>query len=401
MTSKTPITGEAWQRALEESVAFLHRHSGFLFCAYPDADAVGSMLSLALYLQRLGKQAWLVRPGPLHGKVEFLEDILNHNRIAILDSPAAIRQAAPEVEGVVFCDTATHKLVPFFSELAGLFIETGRPVLEIDHHFGTDSAAVAGHGLHLFRQANATTEIAAELLEAYFNTHPGSPNPFEQRNIVVSLLTGLITDTGGGNIPTRRDDYEFWNRRLGGLLKMQTRLNQATDSAAPQFTSPEDIRRFLIQLSGEQACCVEALKRRIVSENGVGFLNLLDSALPAVEGPCRTRDAVWFNHIRDTMANVVTDVAGQVGLLFYSDKTADGKDCLYIKIRRTLDCSFDLRETEGPIQAAFGQDHHLGGGGHPGAVSFRIRPLSDDAFLNGVERLTGFLRSRVNSPSAP
>ena len=50
MTPKTPITGEAWNRTPQEGVAFFHRHSGFLFCAYPDADAVGSMLSLALYL---------------------------------------------------------------------------------------------------------------------------------------------------------------------------------------------------------------------------------------------------------------------------------------------------------------------------------------------------------------
>ena len=395
MTVKTPITGEAWKEALDKSLVFLRAHAGFLFCAYPDADAVGSMLALALYLQRLGKQTWLVRPGPLHENVDFLEAILNHNRITILDSPQSIQNAAPQVEALVFCDTANRQLVPFFSELDRLFLQKGRPVLELDHHFGTDSAAVARHGIHLFRQANATTEIAAELLERYHRKTPGTPNPFEQRNIVISLLTGLITDTGGGNIPIRPEDYRFWNHRLGELLRRQTHPGPHPGNAAPQFSSPADIRKFLTRLSEEQTECVEALKRRIRHQSGIGVLNLLDSVRPTLEGPCRTQDPVWFTHILDTMANLVTEEAGQVGLLFYSDKTAAGEDCIYLKMRRTLGCPLDLRETESAVQAAFGE-HHLGGGGHPGAVSYRIRPLPEPKFLEGIERLTAYLSSRLD-----
>ncbi len=392
MIAKHPVTGEAWEQALIESVGFLNRHSSFLFCGYPDADALGSMLSLALHLKSLGKRTYVVWPGPVMGKTDFLETILHHNRLPLLKTSEEIRSASEHIDAVIVCDTANRKLVPLFTELKPQIQQRNWPLLELDHHFGTDSEPIATDGLHLFRQANATTEIAAQLLRAFAQSTDHSPDPFDQRNIVVCLLTGMIADTGGGNACIHPEDYEYWTRQLGRRLKRHTRTLASEERDAPQFASPEEIWEFLVQLSDEEKRCVEHLQKRIDHADGVGALNLLESTLSGIESARAVNRASWAQ-VFETMANAVPEIAGSFGLMFFQDTTAENEDCYTIKIRRATSCSIDLRETEPNIQSAFGPDTVLGGGGHPGAVSFRIRRIDEASFLEGIERQVNQLRA--------
>lgn len=394
MTKKHAVPGDAWRPALVEGATFLHRHAGFVFCGYPDADALGSMLSLALYLKDLGKRVYIVWPGPLIGKTDFLEDILRHNRVPLLHSEERVRACAGKVDAIVVCDTANSKLVPLYSELNRQFLERGVPVLEIDHHFGTDSAPIHPDGLHLFREANSTTEIAAEVLETYQKTFEDMPDPFGRRNILVSLLTGLIADTGGGNASIRREDYDFWLKRLGERLRHNTiPPGGEEDPESPYFSSPEEIEAFLVQLSDAERQGVERLQGRITHDKGVGVLNLLDSTRRELETSLGLSAAAWAQ-ILETMANAIPEVAGRVGMIYFHDKTADGEDCYFIKLRRAQESSIDLRETETDFRAAFEGDAVLGGGGHPNAVSFRISLLPEGNFLSGVDMLLDLLRER-------
>lgn len=396
MTSKFAVASEDWGPALTQSASFLRRHSGFVFCGYPDADALGSMLSLALYLKELGKRVYIVWPGPLIGKTDFLEDILRHNRIPLLDSAERIKECAEKVSAFVVCDTANCKLVPLYNELNQHILMKGTPVLEIDHHFGTDSEPIHPDGLHLFREANSTTEIAAEILEAYAKTDPEAPDPFKRRNILVSLLTGLIADTGGGNASIRPEDYNFWVKRLGDRLAEKTRRGRVdADQDVPHFSRPEDITGFLIKLSDSERQGVERLQDKIVHENGVGVLNLLDTTRSKLETSLQLSAAAWAQ-ILETMANAIPEVAGRVGMIFFHDKTAEGEDCYFIKLRRAQETTMDLRETESDIRAAFEDGSVLGGGGHPNAVSFRIRLIPEDQFIKSIELLTKTLRESIN-----
>ncbi|QPJ60841.1 MAG: hypothetical protein G3M70_02630 [Candidatus Nitronauta litoralis] len=392
MISKLAVSSEAWGPALSQSASFLRGHSGFVFCGYPDADALGSMLSLALYLKELGKRVYIVWPGPLIGKTDFLEDILRHNRVPLLGTAERIREYSEKVDALVVCDTANRKLVPLYKELKQHILAKETPVLEIDHHFGTDSEPVHPDGLHLFREANSTTEIAAEVLEAYAKADSEAPDPFKRRNILVSLLTGLIADTGGGNVSIRPEDYDFWVKRLGDRLTEKTRRGRVdTDQDVPHFSSPEDIKEFLVKLSDSERQGVERLQEEIVHENGVGVLNLLDATRSRVEASLQLSAAAWAQ-ILETMANAIPEVAGRVGMVYFHDKTAEGEDCYFIKLRRAQESAIDLRETESDIRSAFEDGAVLGGGGHPNAVSYRVRLIPEDQFLKSVEKLTKTLR---------
>ena len=70
-----------------------------------------------------------------------------------------------------------------------------------------------------------------------------------------------------------------------------------------------------------------------------------------------------------------------------------GEDCIFIKLRRAIDYDgFDLREVEGPIKKAF-SFNYMGGGGHSGAVSFRVNSLGEEDFLLQFKPVADFIKS--------
>lgn len=396
---KVPISGERWRENRDRAIARFRQNRHFLFSAYPDADALGTMLALALYLRLLNKKATLLFPGPIKANLQFMKDIIRYNNITVVEDAAELVSLQDEVDTVVFCDTAHARLVPLFSTVQDCFLSRGVPSIEIDHHFGTDSAAITGQGVHLFRKANASAEIAAELLQGLHRLQPDLPAPFEQRNIVISLLMGMLTDTFGGRAVPLREDYDYWSRLLGDSLRKGTpAVKESSPGNGPNhlFRSPQEILTHLNRLSPEQEQYVAALKRRIVHHRGVGELNLFDSSLTGLSDELIQSGHAEFFQIWNAMANIVPQAGGKVGLFYFNGANAEGQPCLFLKIRWAFGFDgFDLRETEPVLKSVF-ENHYLGGGGHTGAVSFRILPMAEPEFRSKVGSLVSFLESQIN-----
>ena len=83
MTPKVPITGTPWKQSLGEAIQLLRSRRSFFFSGFPDADALGTMLALGLYLRLLGKKATLFFPSPLKANLQFMKDIIQYNNIAV------------------------------------------------------------------------------------------------------------------------------------------------------------------------------------------------------------------------------------------------------------------------------------------------------------------------------
>jgi hypothetical protein len=76
-----------------------------------------------------------------------------------------------------------------------------------------------------------------------------------------------------------------------------------------------------------------------------------------------------------------------VGFLYFHGKNAEDKDCIYIKMRRSSQYSgIDLRTTECHLRTIF-EDKYMGGGGHAGAVSFRVHLHDENQFLTNFEQV--------------
>ena len=400
MFLKQPIVGELWADHLERAVSLVGEKENFLFCGDIDPDSVGSMVSLALFLRLMDKQAAVILPNGLNENLSYLTSILNHNSIRILNTEHEIRDLRNSIEVVIACDTANAKLIPFFTTLQEEFVQKNVPVIEVDHHFGADSEAVTEGSIKLFREANATTEIIGELLQSLASKFPETTDPFSQRNILIGLITGLLGDTAGGKAAPFKKDFDCWMKKLEGRLAENTRWRKTKngrsgDSKNSKFETPEQIREYLDCLTVQQEEYLSVLMNGIDRQGGLGFLNLMNSAYKEIENICKPNDSGWFTDILGFLLNHVPEETGKVGVVCYNGKNAEGEDCIFIKLRRSTGYDgFDLRRVEDPIKRAF-DGYYMGGGGHSGAASFRVASHDEKEFFLRFQPVADFIKSSI------
>jgi len=400
MKQKVPTPNDLWESNLEQAASLIESNQTFLFSADIDPDSVGAMMSLSLYLRMLDKQVYIVISNALGENLSYLGKMIDYNDIHTLRNTDEIAGVKNAIDAVIFCDTANTKLVPFYPFIWEHLLSRDLPVIEIDHHFGADSEKLANDGVTLFRKANATTEITGELLKKLHQKYPEKPHPFNQRNIVISILTGLLGDTVGGRTVPYKQSYVQWVGSLGNKLKRNTRWRKpngvrAGDDKKTKFGNPGQILEYLNRLSQDQKVCIDSLKDRMVVEGEVCSLNLLNSTYSQVEDVCRPYDSPWFAYILGFLLDQIPNSSGKVGLLYFHGKNADDRDCIYIKMRRSSDYSgIDLRTTECQLRAIFG-GKYMGGGGHPGAASFRIHPHDENEFLAKFEQVVESIQKTI------
>ncbi|MDP6657313.1 MAG: hypothetical protein QF607_03035 [Nitrospinaceae bacterium] len=394
------MKGDVWAGNIDQAIALIEEKENFLFCGDIDPDSVGSMMSLALFLRLMDKQASIVLENGLNENLDYLISILEYNSIRILKTEDEIKNMKESVDAIVICDTANTKLVPFYSVLSDSFLNQNFSVIEIDHHFGADSEELTEDGIKLFREANATTEIIGELLQELVTRFPETTDPFNQRNILIGLITGLLGDTVGGKVVPLKEDFDYWMKELGARLTKNTRWRGAkegrpADSKDSKFASPEKISEYLDRLSDEQEGCLTALTNRINNKNGLGFLNLMEPTYKEVEDVCQPYNSDWFADILGFLLNRVPEEAGKIGVICFNGKNAEGKECIFVKLRRAVAYDgFDLRQVEDQLKGVF-DGSYMGGGGHPGAVSFRIVPQQEEAFLSKLEPVADYIQSNM------
>ncbi|MBC8288058.1 MAG: hypothetical protein H8E42_11350 [Nitrospinae bacterium] len=403
MRVKKTIDGSTWETNMGQAIDLINSSNSILFSGDIDPDSVGSMLSLSLYLDQLDKKVFLIIPEPLGDNLDFFEKIISYNSIRILRTPEEIDTVRDEIDTVIFCDTANTKLVPLYPHISKSILSKKPNVIEIDHHFGADSEELTDYGIKLFRNANANTEIIGDILEMLYNENPERPNPFSQRNIILGLITGLLGDTVGGKVIHYKEDYDHWMKKLGGQLKNITRWRDSADDTrtedcrASKFGDPTQILDYLNKLTEDQESCLNSLNSRVEIKGNMGFLSLLPSTYQEVNGVCQSFESDWFVDIMGLLLNSVPEKSGHAGVVIFEGKNAEGEDCVFIKLRRAVDFSgVDLRTAEDKIKELFG-DLYMGGGGHAGAVSFRIHRLDEKELLTRLENLFDFLNSAIDS----
>jgi phosphoesterase RecJ-like protein len=142
----------------------------------PDGDALGSVAALSNALRKTGKLVYNLLPIPPFSKFDFLQ----------IDRMENVPES---FDAVFFLDCETPDRIGNSDLLSQLFAKKV-PVVNIDHHITNTSFG----SVNLHRVASSTCEILFDIFQEL--NYPIS------KLTAVSLLTGIIEDTGNFRFPS-------------------------------------------------------------------------------------------------------------------------------------------------------------------------------------------------------
>ena len=364
-------------------------NSNFLLVGHknPDEDCVSSMIAFALLLAKLNKNASVVIRKEHQNKFPYLINIGKYNSIKFIESDRDI--TLPD-SVIISVDTPKPSMTDCPDSVVKMISDPGIIKIEIDHHLGADSGYIGDYGYCLVDEASSACELigyfalkltaAREILEKYH------VSDLLSRNFVLSVITGMISDSKMGKyLKTNREKwfYNYFSSLFNDLLYKKT------DTGSGNFSTMEDVFAELEKLSEEEDSCYRYLSERKKSSAKIGYIILSPEEMEYLYSR-------YSNEIIVTVARYAADVlaeeSGFISLVVYHDNP-EKSSLVQFRMRRNHDYrDLDLRK----VIERFKIEN---GGGHPGAVGFRIPAeeagdvrLFAEKIISGTEKMMGNIK---------
>jgi nanoRNase/pAp phosphatase (c-di-AMP/oligoRNAs hydrolase) len=341
-------------RALEEQGSFLiigHKD--------PDEDCVSSMVAFALLANKLNKKSAIVLGPSVQDNFAYLINICRYNSIEILQDGAP--SSAPSA--LVLVDTPKPEMIERRELYDGMRKDPSILKIELDHHLEADSAYFGDPGYRLVYEASSTCEIIgrlalkmssdARLREKY------QIDDLLSRNLVLAILSGMIGDSQMGRYLKTPRERRFYSRYSSLFERM---LERKTRSGSGNYSSKEQVFKALAALSDDEDACFRFMSKDAQTIGRVTF-SVLD------EEASRFLFSTYGNDTSVVVAKALVDALaetnGCLGLVGYYDDPAVSPFAQFRLRRSQAFTAIDLRDA----LAMLGMKN---GGGHPGAVGFRL-----------------------------
>jgi len=365
-------------KSISKIIKTINKKKSFLFVSYLDPDALGSMMALGLVLKRLQKDVYFYISENI--RLEYLQRIIEFNGIEVITDVKAINRKKDKFDCVIFNDTPNRKVVPNTQKFSNLIDKNDKIIIEIDHHFGADAGRISEKSICLFEKANANCEIITKILYKMDRDKEIRKFIIDTvfiRNVILSLITGIISDTQLGTFVVNKHQYKLI------MAFLSKRLQISTVDSIKKLKNPQEIYEYMSARSEKSQICMDTLLTYIEKRKNIFLLDIADMCPAAGTIGCPGCENVQLEDVVETIANKLPEMHKKVGVLIL-DKNLEGEIVNYIKVRRSKNYkNFDLRTLENPFKKAFG-DLYVGGGGHEGAVSFRVRKTNKQDFYERV-----------------
>jgi nanoRNase/pAp phosphatase (c-di-AMP/oligoRNAs hydrolase) len=363
--------------------AFIEREN-FLVLGHenPDEDCISAMVSVSLLLSKLSKKPIICTSPELPEHYEYLLDICKYNSI---DINSACGDSLARVDTVIICDTPKPAMLQATEEVHEILASPNVVRIEFDHHLQADARYNGDEGYSLVAEASSSCELVG-LLACKMSQRPDITEEFEvgevfSRNMVLALLTGIVGDTQMGKfIKSRREQrfYDMFSRMFNELLAKKTTKNT-------NFFNMEQIYGELRRLSDDEERFHAYLSARRRVDGPVGYAVLDETAS---EEAHRNFDADTVISVARGIADELAEESGYLSMVGYYD-SPQSSDLIQFRVRRSLAYrSLDLRE----VLPELAVDN---GGGHEGAIGFRIEKSRVDDFPAFVRRAVDVLKAAV------
>ncbi|MFP4643156.1 MAG: DHH family phosphoesterase [Spirochaetales bacterium] len=369
-------------RVVQRIISALDERDGFLVTGHKsvDEDCLAAMVAFALIANKFAKTATILVEGPIHENLDFLVRICRYNAIEIVES----LDEAYDFDTVVICDTAKPDLLAHRGAVLGVLADPNIQAFEIDHHLESDSEYLTDRDHALVDQATSASELVG--LVAYkLSTDQAfleERQVFEifTRNVVLAILTGVIGDTQMGKFLHNRKErrmYVAYTEIFGSMLfeKTQQRSNN--------FASVERLFSELRKLSRREEECFDYLYALRTRDGAVSYLNITENQYRSLVENYGNES---LSTVLRTVADSLAEDSGRLSLVVFSGRP-EGNDLLQCRARRSKHYKkVDLRKLLERLQIE-------NGGGHQGAIGFRIP-------LDSVPHIDSFVAMVVESLNA-
>ncbi|MFO7731054.1 MAG: diguanylate cyclase, partial [Spirochaetia bacterium] len=349
----------------------------------PDEDCIASMIAMGLFINKFSKNVYLMIPRRVNENYQYLLHISRYNEIGIIYNDEELPQ---DISTVFLMDTPKPSMQETFPGSAGLLSRREVLKIEIDHHLGADSSYAGDPGYCLVGEASSASELVglmafklankSSIIEAF------SIQEIFSRNFVLSVLTGIIGDSKMGKyLKTRRERW-FYNLFSGLFNEM---LSSKTRRESRNFSSMDQVFTELQRLTREEEECFNSMM-----ESQAFFSDQVASVI--IERETMSVIESRFDHdtivsVARYLADVLAESSKMLSLVAYPDRKA-GEGLIQFRVRRSeVYKDLDLRT----VLSSFSIEN---GGGHPGAIGFRIpeKDVPDISsysleLIRGIEKL--------------
>jgi phosphoesterase RecJ-like protein len=153
----------------------IRRHRKFLVTTHhnPDADAVSSVLAMAMFLKSLGKRVHVLNEDTCPQWLKFLPGTSIYKKAGV--------KARVDYEAAIVLDCGDLERVGCVRKL----LQEGKPLINIDHHVTNNS----------FGSVNVVCPKASSACEMIFDLLKEARHPLN-KNLALLLYAGIMTDTG-------------------------------------------------------------------------------------------------------------------------------------------------------------------------------------------------------------
>jgi len=207
--------------------AFIRRER-FLIVGHenPDEDCIASMVGVGLLLSKLSKPVSICVAAEMPSHLQYLLEICRFNSIGVNEfgcEPATPEPADEQpsdaqtarIDTVIICDTAKPEMRETTPAVDRLLNDPDVLKIEIDHHLDADSRYSGDDGHCLVAAASSAAELvgylACKLSSRLDIIRRYDIEEVFSRNMVLAVLTGIVSDTQMGKFIKSRKERRFYN----------------------------------------------------------------------------------------------------------------------------------------------------------------------------------------------
>jgi nanoRNase/pAp phosphatase (c-di-AMP/oligoRNAs hydrolase) len=363
--------------------AITKRHNFLLLGhASPDDDCIASTISFALILHMFYKNAMVYLEKQTHERFRYLLDICRYNAIRVLSPDSA---PPSKVDTIVLCDTPKPSMIEGNDLLSRIHLDPEPLRIEIDHHLGADSEYFGDEGYRLVTEASSSSELVGhillklkerkDLLETY------QISELFPRNLVLAILTGIIGDSNMGQFlksPRERRYYRIFSTMFNEML------SQSTIKKTNFFTMSE-VYGELQKLSTLEENCFNSMMGHKRFSPSIGYVALSEKTSAALYAAFDDDTIVSTARV---VADRLAEESARLSLVAFYDNKANSNLIQFRARRSGAYKKYDLRNILSLFSIA-------NGGGHEGAIAFRIPRGEISDFESYVKELVSGIETAL------